>query len=106
MIWRLSEVVSELSIESASLQGWVEQRWVRPRASGDELLFDETDMARVRLIRELKQDLSVGDEAMPVVLQLLDQVYALRKALSDLSRAIKACPQSVQDEIASRLKPG
>ena len=61
-------------------------------------------MARARLIRELKQDLSVGDEAMPVVLQLLDQVYALRKALSDLTRAIKACPESVQQAIAEKLK--
>ena len=47
----------------------------------------------------------MGDEAMPVVLQLLDQVYALRKALGDLTRAIKACPESVQAAIAEKLKP-
>jgi len=105
MSWRLTEVVSELSIEASVLRGWIDQRWIRPSISEGEPLFDEADMARARLIHELKQDLSVGDEAIPVVLQLLDQVYALRKALSDLTRAIKACPETVQSEIAQRLKP-
>jgi hypothetical protein len=38
------------------------------------------------------------------VLNLLDQVYALRKALNDLTRAIKACPPEVQDKIAENLR--
>jgi predicted transcriptional regulator with HTH domain len=41
---------------------------------------------------------------MPVVLQLLDQVYALRKALNDLTQAIKACPSEVQEMISGKLK--
>jgi chaperone modulatory protein CbpM len=104
MNWRLTEVVSELSIDVTVIRGWIDQRWIRPQSAEGEPVFDEADMARARLIRELKQDLSVGDEAMPVVLQLLDQVYALRKALGDLTRAIKSCPESVQNAIAEKLK--
>ena len=104
MTWRLTEVVSELSIEATELTAWIDQRWIRPSSTEGETLFDDADMARARLIQELKQDLSVGDEAMPVVLQLLDQVYALRRALGDLTRAIKACPDSVQSQIAEKLK--
>ena len=104
MSWRLTEVVSELSIDVTVLRGWIDQRWIRPISAEGEPLFDEADVARARLIRELKQDLSVGDEAMPIVLQLLDQVYALRRALSDLTRAIKACPEGVQSAIADKLK--
>ena len=103
MTWRLTEVVSELSIEATELSAWIDQRWIRPSSTEGETLFDEADMARARLIQDLK-GLSVGDEAMPVVLQLLDQVYALRRALSDLTRAIKACPDSVQSAIAEKLK--
>ena len=80
---RLSEVEDELSLEGHVLRGWIEQRWIRPTLNDGEPLFDEADMARARLIAELKQDFNVSDEAMPVVLQLLDQVYALRKALND-----------------------
>jgi chaperone modulatory protein CbpM len=106
MIWRLTEVVTELSIESTILRGWIDQRWIRPSSSEGEgeVLFDEADVARARLIHDLKRDFAVGDEAMPVVLQLLDQVYALRKALNDLTRAIKSSPESVQAEISERLK--
>jgi len=101
---RLAEVVAELSIESTVLMGWIDQRWIRPTLSEGEPLFDEADLARARLIAELRRDFTVGDEAMPVVLNLLDQVYALRKALNDLTRAIKACPPEVQDKIAENLR--
>jgi chaperone modulatory protein CbpM len=33
----------------------------------------------VRLIRELRDELAVNEEALPVVLSLLDQLYALRR---------------------------
>ncbi len=101
---QLTEVEAELSIESHVLRAWIEQRWIRPTLNDGEALFDEADMARARLIAELRQDFEVGDEAMAIVLQLLDQVYALRKALNDLTQAIKACPAEVQDMIAGKLK--
>jgi chaperone modulatory protein CbpM len=101
---RMSEVEDELAIEGDVLRNWIEQRWIRPTLNDGEPLFDEADMARARLIAELRQDFNVGDEAMPVVLQLLDQVYALRKALNDLTMAIKACPAEVQEMITGKLK--
>ena len=101
---RLSEVEDELSLEGSLLRGWIEQRWIRPTMDEGEPLFDEADMARARLIAELRQDFNVSDEAMPVLLKLLDQVYALRKALNDLTQAIKACPSEVQEMISGKLK--
>jgi chaperone modulatory protein CbpM len=101
---RMSEVEDELAIEGHVLRNWIEQRWIRPTLNDGEPLFDEADMARARLIAELRQDFNVSDEAMPVVLQLLDQVYALRKALNDLTQAIKACPAEVQEMIQDKLK--
>ena len=101
---RLSEVEDELALDGNVLRNWIEQRWIRPTLNDGEPLFDEADMARARLIAELQQDFNVSDEAMPMVLQLLDQVYALRKALNDLTQAIKACPTEVQEMISGKLK--
>jgi chaperone modulatory protein CbpM len=101
---RLSEVEGELSLEGHVLRSWIEQRWIRPTLNEGEPLFDEADMARARLISELRQDYNMNDEAMPMVLQLLDQVYALRKALNELTQAIKACPPEVQQMITGKLK--
>ena len=39
-----------------------------------DLVFDDSDVARVRLIAELRNDLGVNEDAIPVVLRLLDQV--------------------------------
>ena len=65
---RISEVEDELSLEGEVLRSWIEQRWIRPTMDDGEPLFDEADMARARLIAELRQDFNVTDEAMPVVL--------------------------------------
>ena len=60
---------------------WIAEGHVRPETAGGQLGFTEIDAERVRLILELRDDLQVNEEALPVVLSLLDQVYALRRRL-------------------------
>jgi hypothetical protein len=60
---RISEVEDELSLEGEVLRSWIEQRWIRPTMDDGEPLFDEADMARARLIAELRQDFNVSDDA-------------------------------------------
>jgi chaperone modulatory protein CbpM len=38
-------------------------------------------MARACLIRDLQRDLGVNEEAIPVILDLLDQLHGLRRVL-------------------------
>lgn len=66
------------------LRGWIAEGHVRPERAGDELVFTELDVERVRLILELREDMAVNEEALPVVLSLLDQLYALRRRLRAL----------------------
>jgi len=101
---RLSQVEEELNVEGDLLRDWIGQRWIRPTLNDGEPLFDEADMARARLIAELRADFNVTDEAMPMVLRLMDQVYALRKALNELTHAINACPPEVREMISGKLK--
>ena len=42
-----------------------------------------SDLARAELIRDLMQDLGVNDEGASVILNRLDQMYGLRRALVD-----------------------
>jgi len=101
---RLSQVEEDLNLEGDLLRDWIGQRWIRPTLNDGEPLFDEADMARARLIAELRADFNVTDEAMPMVLRLMDQVYALRKALNELTQAINACPPEVREMISGKLK--
>ena len=61
------------------LERWIANDWVRPDGRQGNYLFREIDIARIRLIRDLRDDMDIGESALPVVLSLLDQLYDLRR---------------------------
>ncbi|MDR3436948.1 chaperone modulator CbpM [Telmatospirillum sp.] len=88
---------------AVELSGWIDCRWVQPETTGDDWLFDEIDVARVRLIYDLRRRLDVTEDVLPIVLSLLDQVYELRNALTTMTRAIGISPPDVQAAVLSAL---
>lgn len=105
--WTLEQVVAEIGVDRTAVTSWVEQHWVLPESEGDggqgAWRFDDVDLARLRLIAELTRDLEIGDEAIPVVLNLLDQIYQLRDKLSALEQAIDRASPECRAEIARLL---
>ncbi|MBK8209682.1 MAG: hypothetical protein IPK78_06595 [Rhodospirillales bacterium] len=91
-------------LQRIELQAWIEHRWVRPRSGTGSLEFDEADEARIALIRELRQEFLVDDDALEVVLPLLDQLYATRRVLRKIEAALQALPPALRDEVAARLR--
>ena len=71
-------------LEVIELTTWVERGWVQPDSTEAGWDFHEIDVARVRLLHDLRRDMDVGEDALPLVLSLLDQVYELRGALRSL----------------------
>ena len=72
------------------LVAWVERGWVQPEAGVAGWEFLAIDLARVRLIHDLRRRLEVAEDTMPLVLSLLDQVYELRARLREALAAIEA----------------
>lgn len=103
MLLKIEQVITETQVSRTELVSWIEHRWVRPQEDGDVYLFDEMDCARVRLIAELRGVMEVNEGAIPVVLQLLDQVYGLRRALTGLQSVIEGLPPDVQRTIRQQL---
>ncbi|MBV9654691.1 MAG: hypothetical protein JOZ42_09025 [Acetobacteraceae bacterium] len=92
-------------IQVAELTGWVERGWVQPDGAGPGVWeFREIDIARVRLIHDLRRDLDVREDAVPLVLSLLDQVYELRCAIKSMVRAVGAQPPPVREAVLTALK--
>lgn len=91
-------------LERRELRVWIESGWVRPARGAEGELFTEIDRARVQLIQELRRDLQVDDEAVPLILSLMDQVYGLRCELRRLVAAIQAEPEPVRRRIVERLR--
>ncbi len=81
------------------LRVWVKRGWVAPEPQPRGAIFSEVDIARLQLIRQLKTDLAVNNEAIPIVLSLIDQVHGLRYELRSLARAVEAQQRSVQKKI-------
>lgn len=90
-------------LQRVELQAWIEHRWVRPRAGTQGPVFDEVDEARIALIRELRQDLMMDDDALEVVMPLLDQLYATRRLLKRIEAAVSALPDPVREQVRARL---
>jgi chaperone modulatory protein CbpM len=74
------------------LDAWIEEEWLIPGGSSPELSFSEIDIARARLIRDLQVDFGVNDEGVGVILNLVDQLYGMRRTLMELRHAVRTTP--------------
>jgi chaperone modulatory protein CbpM len=99
----LETLLKTVAVDEAELLTWIDSGWVRPETETGRWVFREVDIARVRLIAEIRHDLAIDDEAVPVVLSLLDQLYGVRRELTTLCSAIAAQPSDVRAAIAAAI---
>lgn len=86
------------------LRLWVRLGWVRPARGPAGPVFDELDIARVRLLCDLKKDMSFPTDTLPVVLALIDRLHQTRRELRALSDAIEDQPEDVRRSIVSKFR--
>ena len=77
------EFLEAARIDSATLEVWIVQEWLIPRGSAGRRTYSDMDLARARLIADLKQNMGVNDEGLDVILHLIDQMHGLRRALAE-----------------------
>jgi len=85
---------------------WVTRDWVRPDRQSDGWLFDDVDIARMRLIAGLRDDLSLDEQALALVLHLLDQLYDARRSLHRLHGALESAPGEIRAAMLMALESG
>jgi len=90
-----------MGLRRETLRVWIERGWVMPeRSDRGGYRFHEIDVARVGLIYEFSTKLELDEDAMDVILPLLDQVHGLRHQLRRLADAVSAQPEDVRQSIA------
>jgi len=100
-----NDVLSQIEgLTVTRLHVCIEQSWVKPARSDRGLSFDKLDVARLRLICELTEDLAVNDDALPLVLSLIDQKHSLERRLRVLARAISEQDAAAREKLAARLQ--
>jgi chaperone modulatory protein CbpM len=99
MIVDMPDFLRRARLDRETLEIWIEEQWLIPTRLARELAFSEMDLARAELIRDLTMDLGVNHEGVGVILNLVDQVHGLRRALADVLRSIPA--RSLPDNAGS-----
>lgn len=87
-------------LDADTLRHWVAVGFVRG-AGVEPVEFDEADVARVRLICELRYDLDVEEASLPLVLSLMDQLYGLRRSMRAIAAAVAEQPGEVRMRITA-----
>lgn len=102
---RLQDVTALFSdLEVVELTSWIERGWVQPDPSGTDWEFREIDVARIRLIRDLRRDMDVTEDAVALVLPVLDQLYDLRAQLRRVLTVLERQPEDVRAAILADLR--
>lgn len=102
----LADLALEMDCPREEIVLLVERRWVLPLQENGDYLFSEADIARVQMILELRRDCAIDDEAMGVVLGLLDQLYGVRRQMRDLLGAVAELPEAQRDMLLKRIGGG
>ncbi|SMF60783.1 chaperone modulatory protein CbpM [Tistlia consotensis] len=92
-----------IEIQQTEVEGFIQQSWVIPLHEEGGYFFDEADKARIELICELRRDMAINDEAVPVILNLLDQLYGLRRTLGEIREAVRELPPDWRAAFEKRL---
>jgi chaperone modulatory protein CbpM len=85
----IHEFVIRARVEQQSVETWIAAGWLVPPQTEPEPMFSDVDLARARLIRDLREDLGVNDEGVSVILHLLDQMHGLRSSMRDLLAEVR-----------------
>jgi chaperone modulatory protein CbpM len=100
---RIREFLLAARLNETSLDAWVEAGWLIPRRDNETADFSEADLARAHLIRDLQHDMGVNEEAIPIILDLIDQVHGLRQMLRDVATAVCVQPQDMRHRIVAEI---
>ena len=85
------------------LDRWIAAALVTPHEEAEESLFTGPDRARVQLLCTLRYTLEIEEDTLPIVLSLMDQLYATRAELRALAAAVAGQESSVQQSVLAAL---
>ena len=86
------------------LRLWVREGWVRPAQGDSGPVFDELDVARVRLLCDLRKEMALPSDVLPTVLTLMDHLHRARRDLRRLSEALHDQPEDVRRAVLASFR--
>jgi hypothetical protein len=72
--YEITEIIELYEVNEIFVYDCIEREWIIPVDINKKLL-DREDIARLLLIRDLKEDFGANDESIPIILHLIDQLH-------------------------------
>ena len=100
-IYSESEVIAAVAdLTQPRLVAWCRARIVQPVASeSGDMMYRETDIARLQLVSDLAENYELPDDALDMVMSLIDQLNTMRGDMRALMHAVAAEPDEVRTRI-------
>jgi chaperone modulatory protein CbpM len=92
-------------LDRVRLTRFVRAEVIRPAASEGRVVYRRVDIARLELLCDLCDDFELDDNAVEIVMELVDQLHASRSDLVALMRALADESQEVRERVLRRLNP-
>ncbi|MBW6506854.1 MAG: hypothetical protein K0B00_08910 [Rhodobacteraceae bacterium] len=86
------------------ISAFVKAEVVVPERTAAGFLFRQIDLARMELLCELCEEFDLADDALGVVIGLVDQMHGLRGELRAVLAAVAAEPDEVRARITLALR--
>jgi chaperone modulatory protein CbpM len=98
------DAVATLTI--SRLTAFVEAEIVTPMQTPAGPVYRQLDLVRMELLCELSDEFGMENDALGVVMSLIDQLHDARSDLRAVLRAIENEPEAVRQRIAEALRTG
>tara|TARA_R110001606_G_scaffold393452_3_gene563395 strand:- start:6133 stop:6471 length:339 start_codon:yes stop_codon:yes gene_type:complete len=96
----VTEIIDAVAALTAErLTTYIEIGIIMPIQGEAGPLFAPVDCARLQLICELEQSHELADEALEMVMSLIDQLYSARADLQALGAAVDTQPVEVRESV-------
>jgi chaperone modulatory protein CbpM len=72
--YEITEIIEKYEINEIFITTCIKMEWIIP-IDIEKKILDSEDVARLLLIKDLKEDFGVNDESIPIILYLIDQMH-------------------------------
>ena len=90
-------------LTAVRLTGFVAARIVLPEAGAEGPAFRRIDLARIELLCDLTEEFDLDDDALGLMISLVDQLHEARRDLRAICMAMAEEPVEVRARIGTRL---
>lgn len=100
------EVIAAVDrLDGARLARFVRTRMILPVGSaGGHAAYRQVDIARLELLCDLCDDFELDDDALGIIMGLIDQLHGTRSDLGALMSALAQESEEVRERVKARLE--